>query len=547
MVSSIIVKAISAVYKIPLTAYIGATGRGYFNIAYNLYMPLHAVIMGAFPIALSHLVSKYNEKGNGAKIRSLKKASKRLFFIVGVLGLVIMLAAARPYAQIISSSPKSIYTIYILAPTVLFSSMAACSRSLSEGYMNMVPTSVSQIIEAVFKMVFGLLFAKYSMSYLYGMYIDSSAVLGIVCSSEEEALSVIYPLTSAAAMGGVTAGAFFSYVYASLYTSVKYNSFPVDKNYKTSESMKEILSFSGPIIISAVIQSASAFLDNASVQYCLSLCDAEGLKSVYTECIKISGTADNDIITYIYGLFSSAMDFKNLLPGFTMALGVAAVPAVSASFESADCERLSSLVNSIFKYTSVLSLGGGFYLSLTAPYILNILYSSSNYDIVIGCEKLVYFFGFTMIFYCLSGTAVFAVQAIGYAKKSIPSFIISAVIRVVINYFFVTDYRFNLYGAVISGAAGYFVILVSNLYILKKYTGIKYNFSLLIVRPALCSVFSFFASRIVFFGLFQTENVFITFILFSAVYLTFFTLSLILSKTISFSELKFLQYCKKTA
>ena len=96
LVSSVLVKAISAVYKIPLTAYIGATGRGYFNIAYNLYMPVHALIMGAFPIALSHLVSKYNAKGDHAKIYSLKRASGILFFIVGVLGLAFMVLFAQP-------------------------------------------------------------------------------------------------------------------------------------------------------------------------------------------------------------------------------------------------------------------------------------------------------------------------------------------------------------------------------------------------------------------------------------------------------------------
>lgn len=57
-------------------------------------------------------------------------------------------------------------------------------------------------------------------------------------------------------------------------------------------------------------------------------------------------------------------------------------------------------------------------MSLAAPNILNILYNSSNYDIVIGCGNLVYYFGFTMIFYCLAGVSVFAVQAIGCAKKA---------------------------------------------------------------------------------------------------------------------------------
>lgn len=48
LVSTVIVKMISAFYKIPLTSYIGATGRGYFSIAYNLCLPIHALTMGAF-------------------------------------------------------------------------------------------------------------------------------------------------------------------------------------------------------------------------------------------------------------------------------------------------------------------------------------------------------------------------------------------------------------------------------------------------------------------------------------------------------------------
>lgn len=547
LVSSVVVKAISAVYKIPLTAYIGATGRGYFTMAYNLYMPVHTVIMGAFPVAISHLVSKYNEQKDSAKIYSLKKASNRLFFIVGVIGTIFMIVFAKPYAEIISSSPKSIYTIYVLAPTVLFSSLAASQRSFAEGYMNMSPTSVSQIIEALFKVVFGLLFARLSLNYLYGLYISNGSVFGVVCASEEEAFSVIYPLTSAAAMGGVTVGAIFSFIYVWLYNSVKYNSHKIDKNYKTTDSLKEILSFSAPIIVSTIIQSVSTFLDNASVQYCLSLCNINELKSAYSNCLEISGTSDNDLITYIYGLFSAAQDFKNLIPGFTMALGVAAVPAISASFELKNTERLSSLSNSIFKYTSVIAFGCGFYLSVAAPYILNILYNSSNIDIVYGCQNLVKYFGFTVIFYCLSGTAIYAVQAIGCAKKSIPSFVISAILRVLINYWLVSNAHYNLYGTVISGAVGYAVILVSNLYIFKKYSGINYKSSMIIFKPLLCSVLSYFATKIFFDSFFVIDNIFIGFVTISALYFIMLTFLLLLSKTIGFSELKFLYDCKKTA
>ena len=99
LLSTVVIKVISAVYKIPLTNYIGATGRGYFSVAYNLYMPIHAITMGAFPIALTKLVSTYNAKGESNKILALKRASRKLFFLVGLVGLVIMLAAAKPYTS----------------------------------------------------------------------------------------------------------------------------------------------------------------------------------------------------------------------------------------------------------------------------------------------------------------------------------------------------------------------------------------------------------------------------------------------------------------
>lgn len=123
LAASVIVKIISAVYKIPLTSFIGATGRGYFNTAYNLFMPMHAIIMGALPVAFTHLISKYREKGDPAKVYKLKKGAALLFFASGIIGTALMLFIAEPYANAISS-PKSLPAICAMAPAVFFSAAA---------------------------------------------------------------------------------------------------------------------------------------------------------------------------------------------------------------------------------------------------------------------------------------------------------------------------------------------------------------------------------------------------------------------------------------
>ncbi|MBE6720810.1 MAG: hypothetical protein E7571_09215, partial [Ruminococcaceae bacterium] len=170
LLSSVIVKIIGAVYKIPLTAFIGAVGRGYFASAYNLYLPVHAVVMGAFPVALSKLTGKYNALDDKQSLAAIQKGSHRLMIKVGLVGLVIMLLIAKPYSELIAASPKSIYTILVLAPSILFSSMAASYRGFYEGFMNMKPTAVSQTLEALFKMVFGLIFARVTMAWLMQTY-----------------------------------------------------------------------------------------------------------------------------------------------------------------------------------------------------------------------------------------------------------------------------------------------------------------------------------------------------------------------------------------
>ena len=233
------------------------------------------------------------------------------------------------------------------------------------------------------------------------------------------------------------------------------------------------------------------------------------------------------------------------MPGFTMALGVAAVPAVSASFESRNHERLSSLLNSIFKYTSIIALGGGMYLSLTAVYLLSVLYGNSNSDIVMGTVTLVEYYGFTMFFYCLAGLSAFAVQAVGKAKAGIPAIINSAVLRIGINYFLVSDENINVYGTVVSGAVGYFVILVCNMIILKKETCIRYDKLNIIFKPVFCSLLSYFFTKAVFCSVFTDMGDILNLLVISAIFVVFFTGLLILSKTIKFSEIKFLKYCKK--
>lgn len=545
VLTSVIVKVIGAVYKIPLTAFIGAVGRGYFAAAYNLCMPVHAITMGALPVALSRLVSKYNASGNSIMLWGLKKASYRLFAAVGFAGMGIMLLLAYPYAVYIAAAPQSVYTILVLAPSVLFSCMAASYRAFYEGYMDMVPTSGSQFIEALFKLIFGLLLAKMSMAYMYNSYLETGMIFGNLFQNEAQALSYIYPFTSAFAMLGVMLGSIVSLFYVQVYNLINREKKPSYEKLPVKEARSELISLALPIMFSSAVQGFFQFLGTSSIQHSLSKLQLSALQAAY---VMPGGAqiAREDLTTYAYGLYSAALDFKNLVPGITMALGICAVPVISAAFETKNNDELAGQINNIFRYTSLLSLLGGGLLICCGRDMLGLLYSSSP-EIVYGCGSLVVACGFVVVFLSLSGVAVFSVQAIGYPQLSIKSYIVSGIIRVILNIVLIRFTPLMLTGAVAAEGISYFVMLIMNIRVFKKQTGVSIKVFSSIIKPM-----AVFAISVAFFEPLMTilpdfSGNFVNLLIKAVVFAVLFIILCILLKTLNFRGFFYTIRRKKSA
>ena len=53
-------------------------------------------------------------------------------------------------------------------------------------------------------------------------------------------------------------------------------------------AVKEISSFSVPIVVSTLIQSLSEFADNSTAQIALGMCDLSQLAAEYADCLAVS-------------------------------------------------------------------------------------------------------------------------------------------------------------------------------------------------------------------------------------------------------------------
>ena len=157
--STVLVKIIGLLYKIPMLHCLGSVGMGYFNAAYECYALIGVVATAGLPIAVSMLiaeqVSREDKQCGAIKILEIENCCLRIFVLFGILGSTVLLVFAAPIAKAIGS-PQTAPALRAVAPTMLFSCLSASYRGYFQGLQNMRPTAISQIIEAIGKLVFGV-------------------------------------------------------------------------------------------------------------------------------------------------------------------------------------------------------------------------------------------------------------------------------------------------------------------------------------------------------------------------------------------------------
>ena len=168
-VSTLVVKIIGLAFKIPMLSFLGTEGMGYFNSAYEIYALLCVISTAGLPVALSMLVSQARARECASDIRKIYKSARALFLVMGILGSGLMLLFSKDIAISIGN-PDSYLCILAIAPSLLFVCISSLIRGYCQGFENMFPTAISQLIEAISKLVFGIAFALFAIS---SMVIDS--------------------------------------------------------------------------------------------------------------------------------------------------------------------------------------------------------------------------------------------------------------------------------------------------------------------------------------------------------------------------------------
>lgn len=441
----LIVKLIGMFYKIPLINIIGEAGAADFNNAYNIYAVLLTVSTAGLPVAVSKLVSEANALNRRNQVRRTFRLALVLFLTLGLISFLVMFFRADALAGMMNDS-KAAAGIRALAPAVVCVGCLAALRGYSQGHSNMAPTSVSQIIEALCKLVVGLGLAFWLVK--QGKDPDVAA---------------------AGAITGVTVGTVVALIYMVLdffLSRGREDTHGTDRPDSAGSILANILKIAVPITLSSSMVGIVTVIDSSLVQ--------GQLQSALDLTEKASRT--------LYGNYSGALNIYNLPTSLMAAITASVIPAVSAALARRDRKGAARITGSALRITALLSFPMGVGLFVLGTPIIRLLFPSLNVEVA---GPLLSTLGIATPFVCMVLVCNSVLQAHGFINLPVIVMVLGGIVKIVNNYNLVG--AIGIAGAPVGNILCFGLALVLDLVVITRVIPNRPRLLPIFVKPAIAS------------------------------------------------------------
>ena len=441
----LIVKLIGMFYKIPLINIIGEAGAADFNNAYNIYAVLLTVSTAGLPVAVSKLVSEANALNRRNQVRRTFRLALVLFLTLGLISFLVMFFRADALAGMMNDS-KAAAGIRALAPAVVCVGCLAALRGYSQGHSNMAPTSVSQIIEALCKLVVGLGLAFWLVK--QGKDPDVAA---------------------AGAITGVTVGTVVALIYMVLdffLSRGREDTHGTDRPDSAGSILANILKIAVPITLSSSMVGIVTVIDSSLVQ--------GQLQSALNLTEKASRT--------LYGNYSGALNIYNLPTSLMAAITASVIPAVSAALARRDRKGAARITGSALRITALLSFPMGVGLFVLGTPIIRLLFPSLNVEVA---GPLLSTLGVATPFVCMVLVCNSVLQAHGFINLPVIVMVLGGIVKIVNNYNLVG--AIGIAGAPVGNILCFGLALVLDLVVITRVIPNRPRLLPIFVKPAIAS------------------------------------------------------------
>lgn len=475
--AGLIVKILGAVFRLPLANMIGATGMAFYSPAYYTYTTFVTIATSGIPVAISKMVSERITVGNYAEAHHVYRVSLKLLTGIGLVSFLIMFFGAGVISGL-QDIEEAKLPMMAVAPALLIVPVMAAYRGYFQGMQNMRPTAISQIIEQVFRVAFGLFLGYFLFHQAEGTGLFSSFSPG-----EKGAAGAAFGATIGAAGGLLVVFLIYVMSRKALHRRIERHGNPSPE--KGSDILKKILIIAVPITIGACITPIMNMIEAPVVM--------KGL---------VGSGVDPATAKNLYGQISGyAIPLVNMPQVLTMALAMSLVPMISAAHRRKDTEDLQKNTKLSVRIAFIIGLPCAAGMAVLAEPILLLLYSS-NWDEAVNVAPTFAILAVGVLFVSIVQTVSGILQGIGKQNIPVINMCIGIVIKIVITYFLVSIPSLNIKGAGIGTLITYVVVAGLDLYATRKYTGARFDIGLTVIRPGIATAAMAAAAWFVYYVVF---------------------------------------------
>lgn len=457
-VSTLIVKFIGLVYKIPIASILGDEGMGYFNCAYTVYAFFYLLCTAGVPKAVMIYISEIKAKKMDGIEKRIVRVGALCFLAIGTIMTLLLIVFSFPISAAIGNS-RSGFAMITIAPSIAMVSLSGVIRGYLSACSRLLDVAVSGIIEGVGRLGVGL-------------------VLAMIGKRLELPLEICTALT----VVGVSFGAFCGLIYLLICTKSQFKREKTgqsDYNIKSGLIIKRIIAISLPITLSAAILSLTSLIDLAVIN--------RGLRYIgYSE----------RVTSLLYGNYTTlAVPMLNLATSLITPISVGFLPLFTKAFIRSDAESLAKTERSAIDLTLMLCAPITVGLSVYSGEILTLLFPGS--EINSGAALLCHLCP-AILFSSLLLVVNTVLEASGRLKAPLISMLFGGGVKAVSSILLITRTELGVLGAPIGTVLSYAAALLVSLVIYGRAFHKHIPIFERAAGPFFCAAFSVFLSRIVY-------------------------------------------------
>ncbi|MFH5186698.1 oligosaccharide flippase family protein [Paenibacillus sp. TAB 01] len=446
--AAVVSKLIGTMQKIPLQNMAGDRVFGIYNAVYPLYILILFLATAGFPLVVSKFVSEQAALGQHDEARRVLTVSSVILAVSGLLFFLLLYFGADGIAVLMGAGQTGPAIRSVSFALLLVPFMSAL-RGYYQGYQNMVPTAVSQVIEQSVRVATMFVLLVLLMRWGYGPeWIAAGATFGSVTGAVAGLTVMLWywqkdrgsrwqsisgnrgkgvELQEEQAQAGVAA------ISSSSESSLikDQEALPLARARASyGQLARKLMAYALPVCLGSIALPILTLVDSFTIP----------------RQLKSYGLGEGDAL-YQFGLYNHGLPLVQLVAMIASSMSAALVPALAEAHRKGEVKRVRSVTVLSLRMTWLIGLAASVGMAVLAEPMNVMFYKSTEGSLAMAV------LAFTALFSTLNIVASSVLQGLGAVKAPALYLLAAAALKIAANAALVP--RWGIDGAAAAAVAAY--------------------------------------------------------------------------------------------